>query len=46
MRLLEAATTQQWAARLLAKLGLAPQPPPAPSRARALFGQLQLPFRK
>jgi hypothetical protein len=35
--------TQQSAARLLAKLGLAPQPPPAPSRAP--LGQLELPFR-
>ena len=43
MRWLEAATTREASARLLAKLGLAPQPPPAPNRAPP--GQLDLPFR-
>lgn len=43
MRWLEAATTQGDIARLLAKHGLAPQPPPGP-RARVPFGQLALPF--
>jgi putative transposase len=42
MRWVEAATTPKSAARLLAKLGLAPQPPPAPSPAP--LGQLALPF--
>ena len=44
MRWLEAATTREAAARLLGKLGLAPQPPPAPRRAPS--GQLELPFRR
>ena len=44
MRCLEAATTREAAARLLGKLGLAPQPPPAPRRAP--WGQLELPFRR
>lgn len=43
MRWLEAATTREAAARLLGKLGLAPQPPPRPGRAP--WGQLELPFR-
>ncbi len=42
MRWLEAATTEQAAASLLAKLGLAPQPPPAPPRV--LVGQLRFGF--
>jgi hypothetical protein len=42
MRWLEAAATRQASERLLAKLGLAPQPPPkARSDPR---GQLDLPF--
>src|SRR5206468_3947106 len=44
MRWAEAATTRKSAARLLAKLGLAPQPPPEPRRAP--LGQLALPFAK
>jgi len=44
MRWLEAATEQAAVARLLAKHGLAPQPPPAPHRSVPL-GQLALPFR-
>jgi hypothetical protein len=43
MRWIEAATERIAIARLLAKHGLAPQPPPEP-RARALLGQLALPF--
>jgi hypothetical protein len=43
MRWLEAATEQTAIARLLAKHGLAPQPPPEP-RKRAPLGQLALPF--
>jgi len=42
MRWLEAATTEQAATALLAKLGLAPQPPPTPPPV--LFGQLRLKF--
>jgi len=42
MRWLEAATTEQAATALLAKLGLAPQPPPTPPPV--LFGQLRLRF--
>jgi len=42
MRWLEAATTEQAATSLLAKLGLAPQPPPTPPPV--LFGQLRLKF--
>ena len=44
MRWAEAATTQKSAARLLAKLGLAPQPPPEPRTV--VPGQLALPFRR
>jgi hypothetical protein len=44
MRWLEAATTAQAAGRLLAKLGLASQPPPEPRRAPP--GQLELPFTR
>jgi len=44
MRWLEAATEQDAVARLLAKHGLAPRPPPAPHRPVPL-GQLALPFR-
>jgi hypothetical protein len=43
MRWIEAATTQGDITRLLAKHGLAPQPPPEP-RAPLLLGQLALPF--
>jgi hypothetical protein len=43
MRWLEAATEQTAIARLLAKHGLAPQPPPEP-RAHVPLGQLALPF--
>jgi len=42
MRWLEAATTEQAATSLLAKLGLAPQPPPTPPRVS--LGQLRLKF--
>ena len=42
MRWLEAATTEQAATSLLAKLGLAPQPPPAPPQVS--FGQFRLKF--
>jgi len=42
MRWLEAATTEQAATALLAKLGLAPQPPPTPPPV--LFGQLRFGF--
>jgi len=42
MRWLEAATTEQAATALLAKLGLAPQPPPTPPPG--LFGQLRFGF--
>ncbi len=42
MRWLEAATTEQAAASLLAMLGLAPQPPPTPPPV--LLGQLRLKF--
>jgi len=42
MRWLEAATTVQAAAALLAKLGLAPQPPPTPTQVS--FGQLRFGF--
>jgi len=42
MRWLEAATTEQAATALLAKLGLAPQPPPTPPPVS--FGQLRLRF--
>jgi len=43
MRWVEAAATPKSAARLLAKLGLAPQPPPEP----LMFApaELRLPFR-
>ncbi|MBI2892541.1 MAG: hypothetical protein HYY06_03250 [Deltaproteobacteria bacterium] len=44
MRWLEAATTEQAAARLLAQLGLAAQPPP--ESRRPPFRQVELPFRK
>ena len=44
MRWAEAATTRRSAARLLAKLGLAPQPPPEPRPM--VPGQLTLPFGK
>ena len=44
MRWADAATTPKSAARLLAKLGLAPQPPPVPTPP--VPGQLALPFRK
>jgi len=44
MRWAEAATTHKSAARLLAKLGLAPQPPPEPRPMAP--GQLTLPFGK
>jgi hypothetical protein len=44
MRWADAAATRKSAARLLAKLGLAPQPPPEP-RPVAL-AQLTLPFQK
>jgi hypothetical protein len=44
MRWMEAATTPQQAQRLLAKLGLAPQPPPDPRPVP--IGQLKLPFVK
>jgi hypothetical protein len=44
MRWAEAATTQKSAARLLAKLGLAPQPPP--EKRPAVPGQLMLRFGK
>jgi len=44
MRWLEVALTQDATARLLAKHGLGPQPPP-PSH-RAFPGQLELPFRR
>jgi len=44
MRWAEAATTRKSAARLLAKLGLAPQPPPEPPPPP--LGQLPLPFRR
>ena len=44
MRWAEAATTRRSAARLLAKLGLAPQPPPGPRPM--VPGQLTLPFGK
>ena len=43
MRWADAAATRKSAARLLAKLGLAPQPPPEPTPP--LLGQLALPFR-
>jgi len=43
MRWLEAATKKDAVARLLAKHGLAPRPPPEPHRF-APFGQLELPF--
>ncbi len=43
MRWIESATTQGDIARLLAKHGLAPQPPPEP-RPRVPLGQLALPF--
>jgi len=43
MRWLEATTEQTAIARLLAKHGLAPQPPPQPP-ARVPLGQLALPF--
>lgn len=43
MRWIEAATTQGDIARLLAKHGLAPQPPPD-RRARVVFGQLAFSF--
>jgi len=43
MRWVEAATEQPAIARLLAKHGLAPHPPPEP-RACAAWGQLPLPF--
>jgi hypothetical protein len=42
MRWLQAATRQSDITRLLAKHGLAPQPPP--SRSQAPLGQLALPF--
>jgi hypothetical protein len=42
MRWEEAAATRKSAAQLLAKLGLAPQPPPEPKSLA--FGQLALPF--
>jgi len=42
MRWLEAATTEQAATALLAKLGLAPQPPPTPPRVS--LGQLRFGF--
>jgi len=42
MRWLEAATAEQAATSLLAKLGLAPQPPPTPPPV--LFGQLRFGF--
>ena len=42
MRWLQAATTRDAASQLLARLGLAPQPPPAPRRTPA--GQLTFPF--
>jgi len=42
MRWLEAATTEQAATSLLAKLGLAPQPPPTPPPVS--FWQLRLNF--
>jgi hypothetical protein len=44
MRWVEAAATPKSAARLLAKLGLAPQPPPEP--VSSVPGQLSLPFRR
>jgi hypothetical protein len=44
MRWVDAAATRKSAARLLAKLGLGPQPPPEP--VRAVPGQLRLPFGK
>jgi hypothetical protein len=44
MRWTEAATTRKSAARLLAKLGLTPQPPPEPTPPP--LGQLALPFGK
>jgi hypothetical protein len=43
MRWVEAATEQTAIARLLAKQGLAPQPPPDP-RARVPLGQLGFSF--
>lgn len=42
MRWLEAAATRQASERLLAKLGLAPRPPPPPRSDPR--GQLELPF--
>jgi hypothetical protein len=42
MRWAEAAATRKSAARLLAKLGLGPQPPP--ERKTFVPGQLSLPF--
>ena len=44
MRWVDVATTRRSAARLLAELGLGPQPPPEPKPIA--FGQLALPFRK
>ena len=45
MRWVEVATERGAIARLLAKHGLAPQPPPAP-RALAPLGQFALPFNR
>ncbi len=45
MRWVEVATQRDAIARLLAKHGLAPQPPPA-TRALAPLGQLVLPFNR
>jgi hypothetical protein len=45
MRWVEVATERDAIARLLAKHGLAPQPPPA-TRALAPLGQLVLPFSR